>query len=202
MIIDLLHNQIVNDTITEGFKRSVNENLVPALVSIYGEDMLGIQMYEDHLADEFLLDGVFYYPMTVIKADEQVTHWVAWNVTEGKFTDLIPYSYVGEENIEFDLSPGVPIDFETAIIGRSRYCEDGLIKICVRSTSPSPTFLAGKYSQTFIDEMARQLTVAIESATGISGIADSSVELVMIFAPNTYLEHTHLRWPTGKASFL
>ena len=189
MIIDLLHNQIVNDTTTEGFKRSVNENLVPALVSIYGEDMLGIQMYEDHLADEFLLDGVFYYPMTVIKADEQVTHWVAWNVTEGKFTDLIPYSYVGEENIEFDLSPAVPIDFETAIIGRSRYCEGGLIKINVRSTSPSVTFLAGKYSQTFVDEMARQLTVAISEVASVEGLAESGLELQMEFSPVTFMEH-------------
>ncbi len=189
MIIDLLHNKIVSDTITEGFKKSVAEDLVPGLVAVYGEGMLGIQMYEDYLADEFLLDGVFYYPMTVIMEDEQVTHWVAWNVTKDKFTDLIPYSYTGEENIAFDLSPTVPIDFETAIISRSRYCEDGLIKINVHSTSPSPTFLAGKYSQTFVDEMARQLTVAISEVASVEGLADSGLELQLEFAPTTYMEH-------------
>ena len=189
MIIDLLHNKIVSDTITEGFKKSVTDVLVPALGEIYGEGMLGIQMYEDYLADEFLLDGVFYYPMTVIMEDEQLTHWVAWRVSADKFTDLVPYSYVGEEAIAFDLSPVVPIDFETAIISRSRYCESGLIKINVHSTSPSPTFLAGKYSQTFIDEMVRQLTVAISEVMSVEGLADSGLELQLEFAPITYMEH-------------
>lgn len=189
MIIDLLHNQIVSDTITEGFQRSVANKLVPALAGIYGESMRGIQMYEDYLADNFLLDGVFYYPMTVVLQDNQVTHWVAWSVTEDNFTDRIPYAYVGEGDISFDLSPLVPIDFETAIIGRSRYCEDGLVKICVRSTSPSPTFLAGKYSQTFIDEMARQLTVQISEKMSVEGLSESGLGLTLEFAPVTFMEH-------------
>ena len=189
MIIDLLHNQIVSDTITDGFQRSVANNLVPALAGIYGESMRGIQMYEDYLADNFLLDGVFYYPMTVVLQDNQVTHWVAWSVTEDNFTDRIPYAYVGEGDISFDLSPLVPIDFETAIIGRSRYCEDGLVKICVRSTSPSPTFLAGKYSQTFIDEMARQLTVQISEKMSVEGLSESGLGLTLEFAPVTFMEH-------------
>ena len=189
MIIDLLHNQIVSDTITDGFKRSVEENLVPALIEIYGDAMQGIQMYEDHLADEFLLDGVFYYPMTVVLQGEQVTHWVSWPVDADNYTDLIPYAYVGQGEVSFDLSPLVPIDFETAIVGRSRYCEDGLIKISVRSTSPSLTFLAGKYSQTFIDEMARQLTVQIEEKMSVEGLAESGLGLTLEFAPVTFMEH-------------
>ena len=189
MIIDLLHNQIVSDTITEGFKRSVEANLVPALAEIYGDAMQGIQMYEDHLADEFLLDGVFYYPMTVVLQGEQVTHWVSWPVNADDYTDLIPYAYVGQGEINFDLSPIVPIDFETAIVGRSRYCEDGLIKISVRSTSPSLTFLAGKYSQTFIDEMARQLTVQISEKMSVEGLAESGLGLTLEFAPVTFMEH-------------
>ena len=40
-----------------------------------------------------------------------------------------------------------------------------------------------------MDEMARQLTAEIENALGVEGLADSSVELVMAFANNTYLEH-------------
>lgn len=47
-----------------------------------------------------------------------------------------------------------------------------------------------KYPASFMDEMARQLTEAIESACGIFGLADSTVELVMMFASGTYLEHT------------
>ena len=189
MIIDLLHNQIVSDTITEGFKRSVINRLAPALGAHYGDEMIGMQMYEDHLADEFLLDGVFYYPMTVILQDEQTTHWVSWPVSADEFTDLIPYSYVGEGEICFDISPAVPIDFETAIIGRSRYCESGLIKINVRSASPAPTFLAGKYSQTFIDEMARQLTVHISERMSVEGLADSGLALELEFSPVTFMEH-------------
>ncbi len=188
MIIDLLHNKIVAETISEGFKRSVAESLVPALEGVYGERMLGIQMYEDYLADNFSLEGVFYYPMTVILEDEQVTHWISWNL-DGDFTGAVPYAYKGEGNIKFDLDPTVPLEFETAIIGRGRYCEGGLIKINVHSTSPSPTFLAGKYSQTFIDEMARQLTPQIEELMSVSGIADSGLELELVFAPATYMEH-------------
>lgn len=188
MIIDLLHNKIVADTISEGFKKSVAEGLVPALEGIYGERMLGIQMYEDHLADDFMLDGIFYYPMTVILDGEQATHWISWPVGKD-FADSIPYSYKVEEQIDFDLSPDVPLDFETAIIGRARYCEEGLIKVNVHSTSPSPTFLAGKYSQTFIDEMARQLTPQIEELMSVSGLAESGIELELVFAPATYMEH-------------
>ena len=189
MKIDLLHNKIISDTITESFKRSVTEDLVPALRGIYGEEMLGIQMYEDHLADNFVLDGVFYYPMTIVMENEHPTHWVSWELSKEKFTDLIPYAYVGEGNLVFDLSPVVPIEFETAIISRSRYCEEGIIKVNVHSTSPSPTFLAGKYSQTFIDEMARQLTVAISETVCVTGLADSGLELQLEFAPATFMEH-------------
>ena len=46
-----------------------------------------------------------------------------------------------------------------------------------------------KYPRSFLNEMAKQLTVEIENALGVEGLADSSVELIMAFAPNTYLEH-------------
>lgn len=189
MIIDLLHNQIISNTITDKFAVGVEKNLIPALREIYGERMLGIQMYEDHLADEFLLDGVFYYPMTVVLQDKQVTHWITWSVTADKFTDLIPYAYIGGEELTFDIAPTVPVEVETAIIGRGIYCEGGLIKINVRSTSPSPTFLAGKYSQTFIDEMARQLTCQISEKMCVEGLAESGLALEIEFAPVTFMEH-------------
>jgi hypothetical protein len=46
-----------------------------------------------------------------------------------------------------------------------------------------------KYPRSFLNEMSKQLTVEIENALGVEGLADSSVELIMAFAPNTYLEH-------------
>lgn len=189
MTIDLLHNKIVADTVTDGFKRSIAEVLVPALSEIYGESMSGIQMYEDHLADGFLRDGTFLYPMTVLLGDEQKLHWIGWSVDEKSFSESVPFAYTGEELIDFDLEPSVPLEFETAMIGRSIYCEEGLIKINVHSTSPSPTFLSGKYSQTFIDEMARQITPKISELMGVSGLAESGIELELIFAPATYMEH-------------
>lgn len=189
MTIDLLHNKIIADTVTDGFKRSIAEVLVPALEELYGDRMTGIQMYEDHLADGFLSDGVFLYPMTVVLGDEHEVRWIGWRVDGEHFADSVPFAYVGEELIDFDLEPSVPLDFETALIGRSTYCEDGLIKINVHSTSPSPTFLSGKYSQTFIDEMARQITPQICELMGVSGLAESGIELELIFAPATYMEH-------------
>ena len=67
---------------------------------------------------------------------------------------------------------------------------DKVVKIRIEAVGGDLDRVASRYPLSFMNEMARQLTVAIESATGITGIADSSVELVMIFAPNTYLEHT------------
>ena len=46
-----------------------------------------------------------------------------------------------------------------------------------------------RYPQSFLDEMARQLTAEIQSALGVTGVAESSVQLVMAFAQDTYLEH-------------
>ena len=66
---------------------------------------------------------------------------------------------------------------------------DKVVKIRIEAVGGDLDRVASRYPLSFMNEMARQLTTAIESATGISGIADSSVELVMIFAPNTYLEH-------------
>ena len=46
-----------------------------------------------------------------------------------------------------------------------------------------------KYPPSFMNELARQITLEIENSLGIEGIAQSSVELIMAFASNTYLEH-------------
>lgn len=189
MKIDLLHNQIVADTLTPAFEASVKGNLVALLGEIYSVDeVVGIQMYEDYIADNFLFDGYWYYPLTVITDSGYDTVWIKWEITEGDFDGDIPYAYVGEGEIQFSLASDVPDDFAHALTGRALYCEDGLIRVSIKSGSDSIK-LSGKYSQTFLDEMARQITPAIEAAASVTGIAGSPIELMVAFAQNTHLDH-------------
>jgi len=74
--------------------------------------------------------------------------------------------------------------------GRAIFCEEGLIPIRIDASAGEPAFLSGKYSQTFVDEMARQLTREIAASQGISGLSGSSIELRLVFSPETYMEHT------------
>lgn len=66
---------------------------------------------------------------------------------------------------------------------------DGVVKIGVRIVGGDAADLRGKYSESFVNEMARQLTPIIESAASVRGLADSSLSLALIFAPNTFMEH-------------
>ena len=189
MKIDLLHNKIVADTMTAAFEKSVGDNLVPLLLEIYPEDeLLGIQMYEDYIADNFSFEGYWYYPLTVITRSGYDTVWVKWAVNELDFKGGIPYSYVGEGKIEFILASDTPDEFAHALEGRALYCEDGLIKIIIKGGTDAAK-LSGRYSQTFLDELARQITPAIETAAAVVGLAESPIELVLSFAPSTYMDH-------------
>ena len=191
MIIDLLHNKIVKETLTEGFTKSVNDNLIPKLYGLYGTSLEGIQMYEDYIKDEFLKDGYWYYPLTVLIAGVNAVIWIKWDVSDASLFDGgIPYAYVGEGDIDFLIADDVPIAFKNAIEGRKNYFEGGLVKLNVTTDAPNITILAGKYSQTFIDEMNRQISRAIAKACGVKGLEESSIELDIVFAPNTYMEHT------------
>ena len=190
MTVDLLHNKIVKETVTEAFKNSVNGNLIPKLYNLYGVSLEGIQMYEDYIKDEFLKDGYWYYPLTVLLGEVKRTVWVKWDVSDKSlFKNGNPYAFLGEE-LDILLADDVPFAFKNALDGRSTYYEDKYLKVNVTTDAPDVTFLAGKYSQTFIDEMARQLTDAISKACGVTGIETSSIEVDMVFAPNTYMEHT------------
>jgi len=102
MFIDLTHNKIISETISQAFVRSVEMRLVPMLEERYG-DLLGIQMYEDHLADGFLSGGAWYYPLTVVFADSSETLWIKWQISRhnyegqplrlcGRFADQLRYS--------------------------------------------------------------------------------------------------------------
>ena len=190
MIIDLLHNKIVADIITEGFQQNVREVLVPKLVSKYGDALLGIQMYEDYISDKLLLDGEWYYPLTVIVDGEPLTQWIKWSVDKKRFSSALPYAYIGEGKIDFTLCDEAPAEFVSRLVGRAYYYEPGLIKVKVETTATDPTFLSGKYSQTFVDEMARQLTKAIEKNMQVSGLSGSVISLSLVFAPESYMEHT------------
>lgn len=67
--------------------------------------------------------------------------------------------------------------------------EGGAVKIRIEAVGGDLDRIACRYPASFMNEMARQLTSAIENACSIEGLADSSVELVMMFASSTYMEH-------------
>ena len=66
---------------------------------------------------------------------------------------------------------------------------EGVVKIRLEAVGGDLDRIACRYPASFLNEMARQLTSAIENACSIEGLADSSVELVMMFASSTYMEH-------------
>ena len=189
MFIDLTHNKIISETISAAFVRSVEQKLVPMLEERYGA-LLGIQMYEDHLADGFLSGGSWYYPLTLVFADSQKLLWIKWRISRGNFAGGNPYAYTGEALINFEIADIIPDGFRERAAGRAIFCEEGLIPIKIEASVDDPAVLAGKYSQTFVDEMARQLTREIAASQGVSSLSGSSIELRLVFSPETYMEHT------------
>ena len=189
MILDLQHNKVVKDTLTDKFAQSITDSLIPKLEEKYGEELIGIQMYEDYVSDNFNVGGYWYYPMTVITEGGALTEWVSWKLDKASFKDGVPYAYVGATTLEISLADA-PADFADKLEGRAIYAAPGSIGVRIDTVVPTPTFLSGKYSQTFIDEMARQLTVAICDAMSIETLSGSSIELSLVFAPETYMEHT------------
>ena len=165
MKIDLLHNKIIKDTVTSHFTDSFSENLVPKLAAKYGDSLLSVQMYEDYISDGFIENNEFYYPLTLVFENEIKREWIKWNISNKKnFEGGVPYAYVGEDYLDFQFADEVPLRFEEKLVGRGMYFEGGCVTLNIQSASPDKTFLSGKYSQTFIDEMSRQLTREIEKA--------------------------------------
>ena len=64
------------------------------------------------------------------------------------------------------------------------------MELKIHAGSADPAFLDGKYSESFVSELARQITLAIEDAMGITGLDGSTLRLELVFAPGTYMEHT------------
>ena len=189
MNIDLLHNKIIKDTVSEQFVSAVLEYLVPALEEKYGDALLAIQMYEDYISDGFTVDGFFYYPLTLVFDGGARREWIKWDVSNKSSFSHSPYSYVGTEPLEFSFVDSLPSQLEEKLSGRAMYFEGGYIPLNVQSVSSDKTFLAGKYSQTFIDELNRQISDEIQRACYIEGAESSTLSMLMVFAPETYMEH-------------
>ena len=81
------------------------------------------------------------------------------------------------------ISEAVPETFEKSE-------ENALIPIRIDFPAASAEALEGKYSMDFIDEMSRQLTDEIVRSQAVLGIGSSTVELRLVFSPETYMEHT------------
>lgn len=190
MLIDLLHNKIVKDTVTDAFMRSIESNLIPKLEYVFGESLLGVRMYEDHLADGFLHEGEWYYPLTVLCEDGASVVWISWEVDKKRFEGKVPYAYVGEDDIDFKIPTDVPEEFRLKTLGRAITYYEDTIPVRVHAVGVDAATLSGKYSQTFVDELARQITAEIGEKLGVEGLCDSTLELQLVFAPGTYMEHT------------
>ena len=197
MTVDLFHNKIISDTATEAFRLSVDEILVPALCAKYGDTFRGAVMYEDYIAEDNLRGGVWYYPLTVRTTSGSVTEWICWSVDDG-FKNGIPYAPVGDRRVDFAFAAEVPTDIRERFGNRAIDFEGELFPLKIHTTAQDPTFLSGKYSQSFVDLLARELLSALRRALGVEDFSGSSLELQLVFAPGTYMEHTS----EGRADFI
>lgn len=188
MKVDLLHNKIISETATPQFIRSVNENLTALIGDIY-TDATGILMYEDYVNDGFLDAGKWFYPLTVKRGDITNVVWVSWSYA-GDYFSRSPYSYEGEELLSFELAEYVPERFIEAIEGRAHDYDEHALKVNVRAEGGDPLILSGRYSQTFIDVLASQITERISTGLAIEGLTRSDISLELVFAPGSYMEHT------------
>ena len=189
MVIELLHNKIVADTLTPRFCDSVREKLIPLLKDKYSDKLIGIVMYEDYISDGLLLDGKWYYPLTLRTEYGSFTEWICWTLDKD-FKDGVPYSFVGEGYVDFAIADSVPESFKEKMSDRAIDFKPTDLKIKLHAVNAEPIFLSGKYSQTFIDELAVSVEGALCRALGIDGFKDSTIELQLVFAPGTYMEHT------------
>ena len=189
MRIDLLHNKIIKDTATDAFIASAKEAFAKLASDAVG-DVDGILMYEDHIADGFSKGGCWYYPLTVFSGGDAKVLWVKWKTARASFPGASPYSYTGSSPLTITLATDVPEEFVKKMEGRAISYDEKAMKVSVRTTAEDPLILAGRYSQTFVDELARQMTSVLERTMTVKGVAESGIALEIMFAPGTYMEHT------------
>ena len=191
MIIDLFHNKIVKDTATDAFVESFNSVLVPMLEDKYGDALEAVTMYEDYLADDLSFEGEWYYPLSVkLVGEDAIIAWIKWPVSKKTFRNNIPYAYIGNDSVDFEFAGFVPTGFADKLQGRRIDYDRNAIKLTVEAVTDDPTLLVGKYSQTFVDELASQITNELCSVLEVESFENSTMELQLVFAPGTYLEHT------------
>ena len=191
MIIDLFHNKIVKDTATDAFVESFNSVLVPMLEDKYGDALEAVTMYEDYLADDLSFEGEWYYPLSVkLEGEDAIIAWIKWPVSKKTFRNNIPYAYIGNDSVDFAFAGFVPTGFADKLQGRRIDYDRNAIKLTVEAVTDDPTLLVGKYSQTFVDELASQITDELCSILEVESFENSTMELQLVFAPGTYLEHT------------
>ena len=68
MRIALDHSKILKEIMSEGFRRGIEESVIPALSEKFGTSLECVMMYEDHLSENFMFGGYCYYPLTVALA--------------------------------------------------------------------------------------------------------------------------------------
>ena len=189
MLNGITNNKILENSLSDAFLRSVQNNLLPLIRAKYGSEETDIFMYEDLLWAKLLADGFWHYPLTVLIGGEAKIEWIRWSVTADGFKDKNPYSYSGDADIEFslcDAPDAVKDDFKDYV----GYSGEVAIKINVEALARDITFLSGRYSQRFVDEMSRQISQKISSLMSCEGLDSSSLSLLLAFAPESYFEHT------------
>ena len=185
--MSLTNNQILKSVMTDAFLKSVEENLIPAIEEKWGS--ADIFMYEDLLKEPLLIDGRWYYPMTVLSDGEPSTQWISWTVTAADFKDKNPYALLGGSDIDFELCD-IPESLRDKFSDYVGYFGETGIEISVEAVARDITFLSGRYSQRFVDEMSKQITGKMEALMSCEGLASSSLSLLLTFAPESYFEHT------------
>ncbi len=193
MRIDLTHNRIVRETMTDRFRAEAERDLIPMLKERFGERIAAVQMYEDYLALGLREGDDAYYPLTVVLENSlPETVWVKWSMARSEdFAGGIPYAYTGDSPLRFSFATEGPIlsKMKEKVAGRQIYCEEGILPLEISYPGASPLFLSDKISQTFLDEIARRVTEQIESACGVEGVAESGTALKLVFSAETFLEH-------------
>lgn len=188
MRLNLLHNKVVVDTLSDKFVESFNKNFMPKLRESYpsAEEAL---IYEDYLSDG-LFDGAnFYCPVTLIEDGRTFFTFAVWKVDAKRFENSVPYSYIGSELIDFELCTDAPDFIKEKLSGKKPYIPGKHISLRIEAKAPTKTFLSGKYSQSFVDIMVSELTKKIEKEFLIGATEDSSLEFHLVFAPGTFMEH-------------
>jgi hypothetical protein len=119
-------------------------------------------MYEDYLADELRFEGEWYYPLSVkLAGADAIISWIKWPVNKKNFRNNIPYAYIGKDAVDFSFAGFVPNGFKDKLLGRAIDYDRDAIKLSVEALTDDVTLLAGKYSQTFVDKMAHQITAVL-----------------------------------------